>query len=398
MDEIVVNENSGDVVSIVFNCLEGSVSHYYHFLFGALIPLIEYHIENPDKKLLITTNVGPFQQTLLELFTPEVIVGFEEPVIPPGKKFFDDKSMNKVRIKRPGEVELPAYDVFNTSILNYYDSPPKLERLLSIRPQILRFIEERIPEEDRNIETFEIVVLERATDPFYIEKLKTNQDKGRDIFFTSGKQRRDITNQPDLINGLKAAFPGKNKVGNIILEGKSLFYQLQLFRNATIVIGQHGAGLANAFFMKPDTNMIEIMSPWGRKGNHFRNLAYNLDINYDKFDLHEDIAPVDVPIIIDIVNDIYSRSDDRKPTYDRPPTYDRRTDYDRRQTYDRPSTYDRPPTYDRRPTYDRKDTTGSWRKTDDTRKRGGKQRKTKRKKSKKQRRKLQKKTKKHHKK
>ena len=42
---------------IVFNCREGSVSHYYHFLYGALIPLIEFHVNNPDKRLLITTNL-----------------------------------------------------------------------------------------------------------------------------------------------------------------------------------------------------------------------------------------------------------------------------------------------------------------------------------------------------
>ena len=362
-----------NVVAIVFNCLEGSVSHYYHFLYGALIPLIEYHLENPDKKLLITTDVGPFQNTLLELFTPEVIVGFESPVIPPDETYFDDKSMNWVRIKRPGEIILPAYDVFNTGIIRNRDkSQAKLERLLNIRPQILRFIEDRMPEKYNTVETFEILLLERATDEYYIKKSETNVDKGRAIFYTSGKQRRDITNQQELITGLKTAFP--DKVGNIILEGKSLFYQFQIFKNASIVIGQHGAGLANIFFMKPDTNMIEIMSPWGRKGDHFRNLANSLHINYNKFDLNEDIGPVDVNIIIEIVQNIYSRkSSSRRDDYRRSDS--RRDDYrrsdSRRDDYRRDD-YRRD---DSRRSDSRRDdyrSDNNWRGKSDTRRWGGK--------------------------
>ena len=149
-----------NVVPIVFNCLEGSVSHYYHFLYGALIPLIEYHLSNPEKKLLITTDVGPFQSTLLEIFSPEIIVGFEEPVIPPGEKYFDDKSMNWIRIKRPGEVILPAYDIFNADIMrNRAKSQDKLRHLISIRPTILQFMNERVPDEYKHIETFDILLL-----------------------------------------------------------------------------------------------------------------------------------------------------------------------------------------------------------------------------------------------
>lgn len=311
-----------NVVAIVFNCLEGSVSHYYHFLYGALIPLIEYHLSNPDKKLLITTDVGPFQSTLLEIFTSEVIIGFEQPVIPAGEKFFDDKSMNWIRIKRPGEVILPAYDIFNADIMrNRAKSQDKLRHLISIRPMILRFMNERIPDEYKHVQTFEILLLERATEQYYIDKSKTNPDKSRAIFYTSGKQRRDITNHRELFEGLNASFPGK--VGNIILEGKSIFYQFQLFKNASILIGQHGAGLANMFFMNPGTYVIEIMSPWGRRGDHFRNLANSFQISYNKFDLNEDIGPVDVRAIIGMVYDIYN-----------PPRRDYRRGYeDRRDDY-----------------------------------------------------------------
>lgn len=325
-----------NTVAIVFNCFEGSVSHYYHFFYGALIPLIEYHLQNPDKKLLITTDVGPFQSTLLEIFTPTVIIGFEMPVIPPGEKFFDDKSMNWIRIKRPGEVILPAYDIFNTDLIrNNVKTQNKLPHLLEIRPTILKFIEDRMPEEYKHMQTFEIVLLERATEQYYIEKSKTNIDKSREIFYTSGKQRRDITNHNELLAGLTASFP--SKIGNIILEGKSIFFQFQLFKNAKIVIGQHGAGLANIFFMQPEGYLVEIMSPWGRRGNHFKNLANSLHVNYYKFDLERDIGPVDVNVIIEILHNIYSA--DRYDTKSKYKRYDdRRYDdrrYDDRRYHDR---------------------------------------------------------------
>jgi hypothetical protein len=90
------------------------------------------------------------------------------------------------------------------------------------------------------------------------------------------------------------------KIGNVVLEKKSLFYQYQLFKNASIVIGQHGAGLGNIFFMRPNSNLIEIMSPWGRQGNHFKNLSNYLRINYRYVFMENDIDDVDISELVRI--------------------------------------------------------------------------------------------------
>jgi len=38
----------------------------------------------------------------------------------------------------------------------------------------------------------------------------------------------------------------------------SVLEQIELFSNADVVIGTHGAGLANILFCKPNTKVIEI--------------------------------------------------------------------------------------------------------------------------------------------
>ena len=305
-----ITELGENDVRIVFNCREGSVSHYYHFLYGALIPLIEFHVNNPDKRLLITTNVGPFEYMLRELFG-DIIIGFENPVIPPGAEYFDDKSMNYVRTKFPNEIELPAYDVFNTKIYNSSKSRDLLRRLDELKPIVNNFIELKMPDKYKDIETFDILLIQRDVDEYYVDKRLENRDFKRDIFYTSGKQRRDVLNHQQMTSELKQLFG--SKINNIILEKKSLFYQYKLFKNASIVIGQHGAALGNIFFMNPNSNLLEIMSPWGRQGNHFANLAHYLHINYGHVFMESDIDNVNIPELMRIAERMY-RPNRRSPS------------------------------------------------------------------------------------
>lgn len=150
----------------------------------------------------------------------------------------------------------------------------------------------------KNIDTYKIILIERDVDDYYIHKRRENRDAKRDIFYTSGKQRRDILNYRDMSNELKKIFG--SKIHNVILEKTSIFYQYQIFKHASIVIGQHGAGLGNIIFMKPNTHLIEIMSPWGVAGNHFRNLADYLRINYGHVFMQNDIDNVDINEIMRI--------------------------------------------------------------------------------------------------
>ena len=74
------------------------------------------------------------------------------------------------------------------------------------------------------------------------------------------KYRRSIQNSLEFEKELSSLC---EKVGfsyrTIILEDYSLLEQFYLFSNAKIVIGQHGAGLTNIFFMSKNTYVVEIL-------------------------------------------------------------------------------------------------------------------------------------------
>ena len=119
------NTKSNNITGIYFSCNEGSVTHYYHFLFGALVPLIEYHLESnkPSSPLAycIKTDVGPMKRLLTELplnitelyGPPAIQLDFDA-----SKPAHDDKCMYSGLVLKPGEVLLPAYDIFNGKFFN----------------------------------------------------------------------------------------------------------------------------------------------------------------------------------------------------------------------------------------------------------------------------------------
>jgi capsular polysaccharide biosynthesis protein len=87
---------------------------------------------------------------------------------------------------------------------------------------------------------------------------------------TTGAQRRSIRNF-DLLERILQEHFGETMV-TVFLEEHSILEQYALFRNAEVVVGQHGAGLANIFFA--DTSytkgLVEI-SPYTQ---NFRDGKY----------------------------------------------------------------------------------------------------------------------------
>jgi hypothetical protein len=90
---------------------------------------------------------------------------------------------------------------------------------------------------------------------------------------------RFIENENNLINILIHLF-GDENVKVAIMEDYAFVQQVQLFYNADIVVGQHGSGLTNAIFMRPNTTLIEMSGTINIDNHIFRNIAETFQINY----------------------------------------------------------------------------------------------------------------------
>lgn len=321
-------------IKIIFNSNEGSVSHYFHFFYGALIPLIEYHLTNNHQPFIITTNIGPFDRIISELFADELFVGYTKPLVINQSgvndekilQFYDDKSLNKYLYGNiisnknfvydmakidENTIKLPTYDFFGNQFVKFKDVVNEgYKKLNQIRNEINYFIENKMPDKYKNIKTYDIILLDRKTDPYYMKEMKEQNKKYKNIYFTSGSQRRYILNHEKLAEKLNSLYGAD--LGLISLENMSIFEQYQIFKNAKIIIGQHGAGLANLFFCNNNPHIIEITSPWAhgynednvktKGGYHFKNLSEFLNFSYDEVYMENNIDNVDIDKILHHVN------------------------------------------------------------------------------------------------
>ena len=121
---------------------------------------------------------------------------------------------------------------------------------------------------------------------------------------------RKIINEDELVNSLK-----KINFKVVFLSKLNIFEQINLFKNAKIITGYHGAGFVNLVFSKPATKVIELFPNSKhvmRKSfevisnvNNLKHVFYYIDyrsnkkgsINLSNFD-----GIVDVPRFIDFLN------------------------------------------------------------------------------------------------
>jgi len=172
------------VVGVYFLCNEGSVTHYYHFLFAALIPMIEYYLREETIGFRIKTDIGPMKSILCEMpFNIEEISGPREDTSGIVKAYDDKSAYTNLRVGH-GEVVLPAYDSFNDQLFRD-DTVPKLSALS--KTNIVSFIKAHVPFYIFTMPVKRIVLIERKVDPYYN---KLNIPNRLEVYNTSGSQRR----------------------------------------------------------------------------------------------------------------------------------------------------------------------------------------------------------------
>jgi capsular polysaccharide biosynthesis protein len=112
------------------------------------------------------------------------------------------------------------------------------------------------------------------------------------------KNLRKIINEDQVKEILK-----KNGYASIVLANLSMLEQINIFKNATNIVGLHGAGFANLPFCPPKTKVLEI-KPF-TAGVMYSNIAKVSNLDYDdipvkpmKFDNSDQYGHLEVPLDI----------------------------------------------------------------------------------------------------
>ena len=229
----------------------GSVEHYYHFLLGFLIPLVDILINVPNEAYVVRS-CGPLDSIIrsLPISRIEIVDKFtHEKITRVSENNHEIKLVTLLGFDKTRYFDRSAFDEFNKTIFTLYSNDIGLEsKKLSQRPLV--------------------VLIKRENHDFY-------RRGGPSEIPGSGAQRRSILNFPEIEFSIKSIFP---MLKTVSLEDTSLPFQVALFKNADIVIAQHGAALANLVFCRPGTKVIEI-TPFDQK-KLFLKLAKCMDLKY----------------------------------------------------------------------------------------------------------------------
>lgn len=111
----------------------------------------------------------------------------------------------------------------------------------------------------------------------------------------SGSSRRSIVNHGELIAELERCIRAPLRLENVQLERMSFREQLETFTRAAVVIGQHGAGLANMLWMSPGQTVVELAH---RSPRHFEVLARSLGHRYVRYGAGADHARIEPSALV----------------------------------------------------------------------------------------------------
>jgi hypothetical protein len=216
--------------------LGGSVQHFYHFLFGYMLPFVEHCHPLRGSHRFMLRDCGPMNGLLRQLsgFTLDLV----------GLKLV----LSSVIGANPSDGAIARL------IAPGFDHPDayRRDRFARIRRSVQMLYGDRISGSaarwpQASAERL-ILVIERAPpDPFYDSDLSENPG--------AGASRRSVPN----LEEVAAAVARQGDVLMIRLEDCDLFEQLYLFSRAWRVVGQHGAGLAHMLWAPPGAALVEIL-------------------------------------------------------------------------------------------------------------------------------------------
>lgn len=210
-------------VALVPNQWSGSVQQYYHFLLGYLAPILAW-LDRSGATQITVRDCGPMNRWFEAL--PASV---------------DVEIMNVGHFLHVFSGRLQPCEV-----LRGFDFPSEFNsgKLADFRSAMLRNLD--VPQAEPSRIT---VIDRRITDPFY-----ASAESEIDM---AGAQRRSVPNLGAWVEQMRAEVP----VALFETTEMGIREQVQLVSETSVLIGQHGAGLANMVFMPPGGVVIEIHPP-----------------------------------------------------------------------------------------------------------------------------------------
>lgn len=271
--------------------LGGSITHYYHFLLGFLIPfLLDVSKENYKEKTYIFDDIfGPMTRILLQL--PFDI-----------KINYTTTEKYKTRYWIPLDVDIDKRLKKNTKYVTFtYKNYITINKLFT---NLFSDFNLSIP-----IINYDIIIIERKKDLAY-KTIDYKKGIYSNIFKLTGSERRSIINFDKFYKAITEYYPSKYKILETSLEYISFFQQYLLFNNAKIVILQHGAAVSNLIFMKPKTIVIELIPSTiyvNTNSNIFYPLSETCKIKHYQYITPDCHVNIDIPDFINFLNDIKNK-------------------------------------------------------------------------------------------
>lgn len=246
---------------IALTDINGRVVHYHHFLLAFLVPLILSLQSGLIRRSTIAfPDMGSLNEKVKEVTKH---FGFRAEVYPRG--------LGSVFSKIEGVRIFP---------LKSRDAPQVYGNQLSdLDFSILDdFREDLLSGNDINEHSYDVLLINRSSSsPYYMSK-RYIREFGKSRQGAGGASRRSVPNTMDLERALREV----GRVRAIDLENISLKDTVQAFRDARVVVAQHGAALSNLVWCRKSAGVLEVV-PVGyffQEARIFRSLALARKLNH----------------------------------------------------------------------------------------------------------------------
>lgn len=275
----------------------GNITHYYHFFFAVLIPFINLYLKEMDDNYIydFKFNLGQMVSILKYIFPNKIINNYD--ISYKTSCIYDNYNLYCNLNNLNDNSLLPAYDIFENFIYLYIDQKNKINsnqivnltkrlenKQANYNRKVLLYthLNNDIINNRLKINSFfnSLVHLKRKYRKIILIEREQPKKFISDIFTSTGGERRFIYNHKELNDKLTEIYGLDFE--NIICDNLNIVEQYNIFKNASVIIAQHGAAISNIYFCntKKNVNLIEITPSWNKNNNAFKNLANSCSINY----------------------------------------------------------------------------------------------------------------------